>query len=414
MRLSDLKTIADLQAFLLGTQAVMFTLGNNKDEAYRIIQGELVRFSYATLKRQDKGVVIQYLIAISGYSRQQITRLISQYVQTGKVVRSQRTAAGFATKYTDKDIRLLAQMDTRHDSPCGHVIKKLCERACEVYGEQEYTNLATISVSHLYNLRHSSTYTNQRRHFEKTRPKASNIGERRKPQAEGLPGYIRIDTVHQGDQDKIKGVYHINAVDEVTQYEVVCTVEKISEHYLIPALKQILDCFPFTLRGFHSDNGSEYVNKRVADLLNKLHIEFTKSRSRHSNDNALAESKNASVVRKIFGYAHISQAWAPEINLFNQEHLVPYINYHRPCFYPEIEVDQKGKERKKYHYRDMMTPYEKLKTLPEAESYLKTDTTFEILDAIAYEMSDNQAAEQLQKARQSLFKRIHEATPLAG
>ena len=203
-------------------------------------------------------------------------------------------------------------------------------------------------------------------------------------------------------------------MDEVTQYEVVCTVEKISEHYLIPALKQILDCFPFKLRGFLSDNGSEYINKRVAELLNKLHIEFTKSRSRHSNDNALAESKNASVVRKIIGYAHISQAWAPEINQFNQQHLVPYINYHRPCFYPDIKVDQKGKQRKKYHYRDMMTPYEKLKSLSKAKCYLKTGLSFEILDAIAYEINDNQAAEQLQKARQSLFKRIHGTTLLAG
>ena len=142
-------------------------------------------------------------------------------------------------------------------------------------------------MSHLYNLRKSIPYTRQRRHFEKTRPRPSKIGERRKPQPNGQPGYIRIDTVHQGDLDKQKGVYHINAVDEVTQFEVVCTVEKISERYLIPALEQLLETFPFTVLGFHSDNGSEYINKRVADLLEKLLIEFTKSRSRHSNDNCL-------------------------------------------------------------------------------------------------------------------------------
>ena len=123
------------------------------------------------------------------------------------------------------------------------------------------------------------------------------IGERRKPQPDGKPGYIRIDTVHQGDQDKVKSVYHINAVDEVTQFEIICSVEKISEQYLMPALEEILASFPFTLLGFHSDNGSEYVNRRVAELLQKLFVEFTKSRSRHSNDNALAESKNGSIIR---------------------------------------------------------------------------------------------------------------------
>jgi len=110
----------------------------------------------------------------------------------------------------------------------------------------EYTALASISVSHLYNLRKSTSYTRHRRHFEKTQPKPSKIGERRKPQPNGKPGYIRIDTVHQGDLDKQKGVYHINAVDEVTQFEVMFTVEKISERYLIAALDQLLETFPFT------------------------------------------------------------------------------------------------------------------------------------------------------------------------
>ncbi|MDA8119007.1 MAG: hypothetical protein M0Z85_02940 [Gammaproteobacteria bacterium] len=132
-----------------------------------------------------------------------------------------------------------------------------------VFGQTEYERLSSISISHLYDLRKSLPYTRQRRHFEKTRPRQIPIGARRKPVPNGRPGYIRIDTVHQGDLDGKKGVYHVNAVDEVTQFEVVCTVEKISESYLIPILEQLLDTFPFTLRGFRSDNGSEYINKRV-------------------------------------------------------------------------------------------------------------------------------------------------------
>ena len=112
-----------------------------------------------------------------------------------------------------------------------------------------------------------------------------------------------MDTVHQGDLDGVKGVYHINAVDEVTQYEVVLSCNRISEQFLIPILTEMLDIFSFHINGFHADNGSEYINHQVAKLLNKLHIEHTKSRSIHSNDTALAESKNASsVVRKTFGY----------------------------------------------------------------------------------------------------------------
>ena len=414
MKLEDVTTVAQLTEFLSGTQAVAFTVLSDKDACYRWIKGELVKFQQPTLSRQDKGVVIRYLMKVSGYSRQQITRLIRQYRQTGTLKRRQRTVAGFTRKYTATDIRLLAAMDERHDTPCGPAVKKLCERASAVFGETDYARLAAISVSHLYNLRKSIPYTRQRRHFEKTRPTRSTLGERRKPQPNGHPGYIRIDTVHQGDLDKQKGVYHINAVDEVTQFEVICTVEKISERYLIPILEQLLDAFPFQVLGFHSDNGSEYINKRVAELLEKLLIEFTKSRSRHSNDNALAESKNGAVVRKLFGYSHIPQHFAPLINDFNQQHLNPYLNFHRPCFFPETRTDEQGKQRKVYRYEKMMTPYDKLKSLPDAKDYLKPGVSFAILDTIAYQISDNQAADRLQKARQILFKTIHGRTLNTG
>lgn len=212
--------------------------------------------------------------------------------------------------------------------------------------------------------------------------------------------------MHQGDLDGKKGVYHINAVDEVTQFEVVCTVERISEQYLLPALEQLLETFPFRVLGFHSDNGSEYINQRVTGLLEKLRIEFIKSRSRQSNDNALAESKNGAVVRKQFGYSHIPQRFAALINDFNRQYLNPYINFHRPCFFPETRTDDQSKQRKVYRYETMMTPYDKLKSLPGAEDYLKPGVRFETLDSVAHQISDNQAADRLQKARQTHFKTI--------
>ena len=183
---------------------------------------------------------------------------------------------------------------------------------------------------------------------------------------------------------------------------------RISEQFLIPVLTEMLDTFPFNINGFHADNGSEYINHQVAKLLNKLHVELTKSRSRHSNDNALAESKNASVVRKTFGYSHIEQHWADELNVFNREHLNPFLNYHRPCYFPTIVIDDKGKERKKYHYDKMMTPYEKLKSLEQAEGYLKESLSFEQLDKGAYKVSDNKFTDQMNLAKKQLFKQINE------
>ena len=294
-----------------------------------------------------------------------------------------------------------AAMDERHNTPNGLTLKKLCERACEVFGQAEYERLAGISVSHLYNRR-------QRHTVDKTRPVSLPIGERRKPQPAGQPGYIRIDTVHQGDLDGEKGVYHINAVDEVTQFEIVVSVERISEVYLIPALEYLLESFPFVILGFHADNGSEYINKQVARLLEKLRIELTKSRARHSNDNALVECKNGHVVRKLLGHAHIPRRWAGPLNDFHRQHLNPYVNYHRPCLFPETVTDRKGKQRKRYPYESLMTPYEKLKSLDNAQTCLKPGVSFDILDKVAYQISDNAAADALQQARRLLFTTIHE------
>ena len=219
MKLEELKTIEQLSQFLNGTQVVIFQISTKKKERYDWIQHELVRFDYLQLKKTAKGIVICYLLKITGYSKQQMTRLIKQYRETGYIKHYHANVTCFIRKYTPADIRLIAKMDERYDTPCGHTIKKLCERAYRVFNEVEFERLSTISVSHLYNLRKSTTYSRTRDHFEKTNPKKSSIGERRKPQPNGQPGYIRIDTVHQGDQDKKKGVYHINAVDEVTQFE---------------------------------------------------------------------------------------------------------------------------------------------------------------------------------------------------
>ena len=182
----------------------------------------------------------------------------------------------------------------------------------------------------------------------------------------GIPGFLRVDTVHQGDR-KIamfkyeKGVYHLNLVDEVTQWEMVFCVETISELHLKPIFEQLQQMFPFVILNFHSDTGRENINYMVADILNRLVINQTKSRSRHCNDNALVESKNGSIIRKHMGYSHIPKSYAQEINEFYQKFFNPYLNFHRPSGFATTTIDRRGKEKKKYDI--YLTPYAKLKTL---------------------------------------------------
>ena len=316
----------------------------------------------------------------------------------------------FTKTYTNADIALLAETDELHEYPNGATIKRILERMVTKYKVKEYERIAKISVTHIYNIRQTPIYLRITKRYDKTKPTAVTIGERRKPEPNGKPGYVRVDTVHQGDKEKdikgryTKGVYHINMIDEITQYEIIAAVEKISEAYLKIILEYLLENFPFVIHEFHSDNGSEYINEMVVTLLNKLLIKLTKSRSRKSTDNALVEGKNGSIIRKWMGYGFIEQKHANKINedfyftCFNE-----YINYHKPCAFATDIVDKRGKVKKVYKQENYQTPYEKFKSLPNATQYLKKGITFEKLDEIAMKHTDNEMARIVQEERRKLF-----------
>ncbi|MFI5141947.1 MAG: DDE-type integrase/transposase/recombinase [Bacteroidia bacterium] len=361
---------------------------------------------YNTLSKKDKSIVLEYLRLMTSYSRAQLTRLLSQYKKTGSLERSRTKCFTFAKKYTREDILLLAEIDATHDHLSGALTKKLFERAFYKFKDKAFERLAHISVSHIYNLRTGKTYQRKRTFISKTKPNKVRLGCRKKPQPNNKPGYLRVDTVHQGDKDGKKGIYYINAVDEVTQFEVISCVEKITENLLIPVLENMLAAFPFIIINFHSDNGSEYINRHVVKMLNKLNVSLTKGRARHSNDNALAESKNGSIIRKHLGYVHIPQRWAPDMDEFLQSYFNPYINFHRPCYFAVTKVDHKGKERKAYPYENIETPYDKLKSLPDAQQYLKPGESFEALDKKAMEHNDTEAARLMTDAKDKLFRTI--------
>jgi len=410
----QLLTLSQLQAFLNGTVAVDFSVA--AEERYDFIARTVRRFAYHRRKRAEKAVVLRFLERVSGYSRQQLTRLVKRGGERAPLTkRYHGSRTSFVRTYTSADVVLLAATDTLHGTLSGLATKKLMERAYRLFADTRYERLAVISVAHLYNLRQHTGYQRQRRAWTKTRPVTLAIGERRAPAPNHQPGYLRVDSVCQGDQDGVKGLYHINAVDCVTQYEAVATCERISEAFLIPVLEELLQSFPFVILGFHSDNGSEYINHQVAKLLNKLLIEEqTKSRSRHSNDNAQAESKNGAIVRKHLGYSHIPQRFATLVNAFCRDHLNAYVNFHRPCLFAETITDAKGRQRKRYPYKLMMTPYEKLKSLHNAEQFLKPAITFDQLDTEATAISDNEAAQRLNIARAALFKTIFNRSKTAA
>lgn len=400
---TQLSSIPKVGQFTAAAAAVEFC-GISRREKYRWIQQTLVRFQYRRCRKKEKSTVKRFVMKMTGYSDIQTKRLIGQYLATGKVLLSARKKHRFPAIYTPEDVALLAAIDNAHERLAGPATKRIIQREYALFGKRAYARLARISVSHLYNLRARRQYVSHATTYAKTDAVAVPIGERRKPRPEGRPGFIRVDSVHQGDRGKAKGVYHVNLVDEILQWEILVCVEGISEQFLPLALEVALVQFPVVVLNFHSDNGSEYINRAVAGLLNKLLIRQTKSRSRRTNDNALVEGKNGAVVRKWLGYRHIPGRHAKLINAFYGTCFNEYLNYHRPCGFATIKTDARGKERKMYDI--YQTPYERLRSLPDAERYLAPGMTFAQLDAIARRMSDTDYAILMQNKKAELFKNL--------
>ncbi len=399
-------SLEQIQAFLEASEELRFEASDRR-ELYEWVGRTLVEQEYAGLGRVSKGLLRRYVAQMTGLNRAQVTRFIGQYRDGGEVKAKVYRRHRFATRYQRDDIALLAAVDEAHETLSGPATQKILQREYYDFKDPRFANLARVSVAHLYRLRDTRDYRKRRVVCEPTRPSPVSIGERRRPDPQGRPGYLRVDTVHQGDElDGSKGVYHINAVDEVTQWEVVGAAPQISEAWLIPILEAMLAQFPFPIRGFHSDNGSEFVNHTVAKLLNKLLIEQTKSRPRRSNDNGLAESKNGAVVRKHMGYVHIAAEHAAAIEQFYEEHFNPYLNFHRPCGQPEMVVSRKGKLRRVYRW--YATPWQILRQLPGVAGYLKAELTIAALDQQARKQSDTEAAEQMQAAKRKLFASFHQ------
>jgi len=412
MNESQIRTLDQVRAFLAGTLAVEFKPLEEDAARYRYISEVLRRFGYHRLKRTERGWVLRYLRATCGFSRAQLTRLVARAIEGQTLAKRYVVPAqAFARRFTDADIVLLAKIDQQFGTLSGPATAHLLQRAFSVYGDARFERLAQISVSHLYNLRHSYRYCAQRVMRTQTHSTALPIGTRKAPAPDGRPGFIRIDSVHQGDLDRVKGLYHINAVDCVTQWQVVGSCQRLTRACMLPLLQQMFEQFPFHILGFHADNGFEFINLQVAKMLNELHIELTKSRPRNSNDNALAETKNGAVVRKTFGYEHIAQQHAELLNAFNRRHLNPLLNLHRPCLFATEVPDpyKPGRTRKVYRPIDVMTPLEKLLAVPQAASFLRQGVSLQSLQDQASAKTDLQAATELNRARTKLFATIRQA-----
>ena len=412
-----LRTLDEVRAVIDGNQRVDFQIAD-RESAYDFIRRTLVRFHYLGLSKPDRGVIRRYLAKMTGLSRAQLTRLIRQYRDAGRIVdrRGKAPAKPFRRRYTPADIRRLAEVDATLGVMSGPATRAVMRREFEVFGDPRFERLARLSNGHLYNLRKSNTYRLKHTTFTRTRPVPIAIGERRKPEPQGQPGFLRVDTVHQGDRDGAKGVYHINTVDEVTQYEHIGSVEAISEGFLDPRARspdhRLSLCHPGLSRRQRFPNTS--TTRLPHCSTNSTSASSPSLEPGAPTTTPWPRAKTPPWCANISATPTSPGASRHRINDFNHNTLSPFLNYHRPCLYPTEIIDPKGRLRKRYRDADLATPYEKLKSLPNASGFLKPGVNFAQLDAQAYAISDLNAAKAVNRARKALFGNLTQARPEAA
>ena len=376
----------------------------SRTEVYAFIERTAQRFDYGRLGKADKGVLRHFLGMATGRSRAQVTRLLKQYREAGRLAdRRHAPSRPFSRRYTSDDIELLAEVDALHGTLSGPATRKLCARAYHVFGDLRFERLAGISNGHLYNLRRSTTYRRRRQVADPTPTCPMAVGRRWRPQPFGQPGHLRVVSVGQGDLDSFERLHHLELVDEATRFRFIGSVEHLGASCLAPFLDDLVGAFPFTVRGFHAGDAPDHGAGEVAALLQALRGDAV-SRACRGTGSAPVGSRNGGDSRRQVRNVHVSSACVERVNGFTRRVLSPYLNYHRLCFFPSERVDATGRVRKRYRDADVMTPYERLKSLPGAAGYLTPGTTFARLDAVATAMSDGEAVHSLSEAGVRLFR----------
>ena len=392
-RRSGPHTLDQIRRFLDGDHTIDLRI-RTRGDVYRFIEQTLRRFDYSRLRRADRGVLRQFLTEVTGLSRAQFYRLLNQHRATGEITdRRGVPRRPFLRRYTDADIELLAEIDILHGAPSGPVARKLCARAHYLFGDYRFERLARISNGHLYNLRRSRIY---RRHrgakSTGDRPLLRALGERGRPRPPELPGNLQVSSLHV--DAGAAGLHYLGFVDEATRFRFVSSVERVDTAGVAAVLDGLQRTFPFNLRRFRADSGSAPVGRDVAALLESLHRE-RRNRLQAPRGCAVPEVRNASA--------------AERVNAFARRSLSPYLNYHRLCVFPAEQLDDEDDAATHFpRAEDIMTPYERLKSLPGAEACLTSGTTFAELDDSAAAMSDNEAARLLTDACRRLFRSLKE------
>ena len=136
MNEAQVRTLEQVCQVLAGTQALEFRGAEDDEGRYAWIESVLRRFHYRQLPRQQRGPVLAYVQRLSGYSRAQVTRLVSRWSAGKRLVKQYRAPEqAFARRYTGADVALLAEVDRAMNTLSGPATACVLRRQRDVFGD---------------------------------------------------------------------------------------------------------------------------------------------------------------------------------------------------------------------------------------------------------------------------------------
>lgn len=205
------------------------------------------------------------------------------------------------------------------------------------------------------------------------------------------PGHMQGDTVaHCGDRLWGRHAWTVNLTCEVSGWSAQRAVGEKSAEFVRDAIISIRNELPFLMRGFHCDNGSEFLNEVMLKYFDDPNsgVTFTHGRAYKKNDQAHVEQKNFTHVRQVFGYERIEGAGLVAMmnDVYKNEHYLL-----QNFFVPQMKLVEKvrvGARYRKKHDKPQ-TPYRRLMESPRIPRQIKDRLTslFEGLNPIELQKS---------------------------
>ena len=356
---------------------------------------------YRAGTREEKLRILDEFVAVTGYHRKHSIRILNTIPLRTMSVRRRRL------RLYDEAVReALVVLWEASDRVCGKRLKPLLPvllEALERHGHLRLddvvrTKLISASASTIDRLLAEPRGASGRKRPSRVAPAIrQSIAVRTFADwKEPLPGFVEADLVAHGGESVAGSFAHTLVLTDIASGWTECVALAVREGSLVvEALARLRTTLPFPLRGFDTDNGSEFINEAVLAYCTAAGIEFTRSRPYRKNDQAWVEQKNGSVVRRLAGYRRLEGIAAAEAlsRLYAASRL--FVNFFQPSF-KLLEKRRVGaRVSKRYHAPE--TPCARL-----LKSDAVPESTKERLRAVATTLDPLQLLDEIRAVQHQL------------